>query len=265
MAWTRSTSETVSSYAPPVGPHHIALLGMSASSSDRRAKTLKIREILGGSEFEVEVKRLAIAGFTGRSLAEVSKHVEELRSSGIEAPQRIPATYLVDPNLLTIASSISVEGDHTSGEIEPVVVRADGMWFLVAGSDHTDRALEATSIQASKEACPKVISSECFPVEAIDDWDRIELRSWLDDDADSLYQEGTLSQLLPLESILSSVVERWGSIENGDAVFLGTIPVRQGRMQPSDSFAGEIQLGSVGKSLSVTYRVQKADGEGRQS
>lgn len=237
---------------------------MSALSSDEAAKIITIRDLLSGSEFEVGIKRLAIAGFTGRSTAEVKKHVDELRSAGIEAPHRIPATYLVDPSLLTTASEISVEGDRTSGEIEPVVVRANGTWFLLAGSDHTDRELEATSIHASKEACPKVISSECFPVEAIKDWDRIELRSWLDDDTGTLYQEGTLSRLLPLESILASVTERIGSIEDGDVVFLGTIPVRQGGMQPSDSFAGEIQLGANGECLSVTYRVQKTNGGTRR-
>ena len=229
---------------------------MSASSPPQNMVTIK--DILNDSEFEVEIKRLVIAGFTGRSAEEVEKHIEELKAAGVVAPQQIPATYLVAPSLLTTDPEILVEGDQTSGEIEPVVLRAKGSWFLLAGSDHTDRALEASSIQASKEACPKVISAECFPVEAIHDWDRLQLSSWLDDDASTLYQEGTLTRLLPLDAILASVVERIGSIEDGDVVFLGTIPVRQGKMQPSDAFSGEIRLGPNGERLSVTYLVRVA-------
>lgn len=108
-----------------------------------------------------------------------------------------------------------------------------------------------------------MISTDCFPVEAIQEWDRLELRSWLDDEIDTPYQEGAAVRLLPLEAILASVTERTGPAEDGDVVFLGTIPVRSGTMQPSQAFSGEIRLEQNGKRLSLAYRVQVASAAAR--
>lgn len=205
------------------------------------------------------VQRLLIAGFTGRSTADVHAHIAELSRAGVPTPGQVPAIYEVPPSLLTTDDEISVDGANTSGEIEPVVVRWHGEWFLCVGSDHTDRDIEMTSIEESKRGCPKVIGHDCLAVQYVPDWDRLELRSWVDGINDP-YQEGELASLLPLSQILDSVAEAAGPLRDGDVVFLGTIPVRDGEMVASAAFRGELGIAGTELVLSLSYRVRQRGG-----
>jgi hypothetical protein len=88
---------------------------------------------------EIEPKRLVIAGWTGRDRAAIDHHIEELAAIGVPRPTSVPLYYRVAASLLTQASQIEVLGEGSSGEVEPVLVRARSRWWLTVGSDHTDR------------------------------------------------------------------------------------------------------------------------------
>jgi hypothetical protein len=120
-----------------------------------------------------EVCRVINAGFTGRDQDAVRRHVEELRSHGVPCPDRTPALYPKFAPLITKAAEIEVLGPHTSGEAEFVLLVAPDRVFVGAGSDHTDRELEKTTIEKAKLLCPNVLSVEV--------WDLADVREGWDD------------------------------------------------------------------------------------
>ena len=103
--------------------------------------------------FEISnIRQLVVAGWTGRNAAAVEAHIRELAELGLPRPSHTPVFYRVAAALLTRRDSIQVVGTDTSGEVEFVLVR-DGGWYVGLGSDHTDRALEITSVALSKQVC----------------------------------------------------------------------------------------------------------------
>lgn len=215
--------------------------------------TIRCRDVSGGGDLDLEVARVVIAGFTGRERAAVQEHIDELAHLGVPVPERTPAFYTVDPALLTTADCIDVEGSFTSGEIEPVVVVHDGRWWLTAGSDHTDRDLERTGIEVSKRACPKPIADEFVPLDEVTAWDSVELSSWVDG-GEGVYQSGSLGQILPLDTILAELAKDDIALRDGDVLFLGTVPVSDGQLRPSDTFRGELLDPVAGRRISLQYR-----------
>ena len=99
---------------------------------------------------EFRVRRLLDAGYTGRNQEMVMRHVEELKSHGIAAPDKIPAFYPVPRELVTTDDEIEVLGAQTSDEVEVVFLFERGAVYIGVGSDHTDRELEKISIAKSK-------------------------------------------------------------------------------------------------------------------
>lgn len=202
----------------------------------------------------VAPQRIVIAGFTGRKQGAVRAHVEELRKLGMAVPDTTPILMEFQGSLATTATAITVAGAFTSGEVEPVIVVSGQRLLLTVGSDHTDRELERESIPRSKDACPKVIGQACVPVDAVGEWDEIELRSWTDGDARP-YQSGTLGELLPLETLLARIRDEDISLRDGDVIFLGTIPVIDGQLRVSGRFRGELRVPPLGHVLAVEYRI----------
>ena len=105
---------------------------------------------------EIEISRVVVAGWTGRDEAGVRHHIEELAAIGVPPPSAIPLCYAVSAGRLTRAPVIEVLGAATSGEAEPLVIRAEGALWLGLASDHTDRGLEAHSVAHSKAIAPKI-------------------------------------------------------------------------------------------------------------
>ena len=101
-----------------------------------------------------------IAGWTGRNVEALEKHIRELEALGVKRPKSTPIFYRVAADLLTNAGAIEVLGDHSSGEVEFVLLSlTDGLWVAV-GSDHTDRKAEAIGVSLSKQMCAKPISRQ---------------------------------------------------------------------------------------------------------
>jgi uncharacterized protein DUF2848 len=87
----------------------------------------------------VPIDQAVIAGWTGRDPAARDKHIAELEAIGIARPASTPIYYRVSARRLTLADSIEVCGDHSSGEVEFVLIGWQGRIFVGCGSDHTDR------------------------------------------------------------------------------------------------------------------------------
>jgi len=118
-----------------------------------------MRFSLDTRDLDVKVVKVIVAGWTGRDRAVLDRHIDELAELGVAPPSTVPLFYRVSSQLLTQAAEIEVVGPDTSGEVEPLIIATRQEVFLGLASDHTDRALEATSVAASKQACPKSIAT----------------------------------------------------------------------------------------------------------
>jgi len=150
---------------------------------------------------------------------------------------------------------VVVAGSKTSGEVEPVlVVAANGRRLLALGSDHTDRELEREDIAASKAACTKVVSTACVPLDAVseEDWDLIALESRVD--GGSAYQSGTLAELLRPGDLLERLGPELLGLQEGDVLFLGTVPTLEG-IRSSSSFSASMSLAASGWKVELSYAV----------
>lgn len=165
---------------------------------------------------------LVVAGYTGRDEAEVRRHIDELAAIGVPPPESVPAFYELDAALATQAVTVAVTGSNTSGEVEPVLVRAAGRLYLTVGSDHTDRDIETRSVAESKAACVKPLGSTVVAV-AEPDWDAIAAESTVDG---RLYQSGALRALRVPTDVLAL---HTGPADRDLVMFCGTLPLRDGK------------------------------------
>ena len=106
---------------------------------------------------DVEIAELVIAGWTGRDVAALDHHIEELKAIGVVPPSKVPLYYRVAASLLTQAATVQVLGSDSSGEVEPVLFAAAGRLWVTLGADHTDRKVESYGIAVSKQMCAKPI------------------------------------------------------------------------------------------------------------
>ena len=138
-----------------------------------------------------------IAGWTGRDVAAIEHHIEELAALGVPRPSSVPLYYRVATQLLTQADSIEVLGEHSSGEAEPVLLFANGEWWLSVGSDHTDREVESYGVAVSKQMCAKPVASTAWRwSDVAAHQDEIALRSRIFEDGAWIdYQCGTLGAI----------------------------------------------------------------------
>lgn len=164
---------------------------------------------------------LVIAGYTGRDEVAVRKHIDELAAIGVPPPETVPSFYEMPVSLATQSECIPVTGSNTSGEVEPVLVRASGKLYLTVGSDHTDRDIERENVAKSKAACAKPLGVTVVEV-AEPDWDAITASSTVDGVS---YQQGMLSALRVPTDVLAL---REGSVERDLVLFCGTLPLLSG-------------------------------------
>jgi Protein of unknown function (DUF2848) len=205
----------------------------------------------------VEIEDLVIAGWTGRDVAALNHHIEELKAIGVQPPSRVPLYYRLTANLLTQAEKVQVLGDDTSGEVEPVLVgTADRLWVTI-GADHTDRKLESYGVAVSKQICPKVIGRAAWRFEEIEPhWDRLILRSYVHEAGKrTLYQEGPLAKIRPPRDLIAGWRNGDGKLPAGVAMFCGTLPVI-GAIRSSPRFEMELDDPVLGRKLDHSYSVQ---------
>ena len=175
------------------------------------------------------IDQAVIAGWTGRDPVARDRHIAELEAIGIARPASTPIYYRVAARRLTTADSIEVSGSDSSGEVEFVLIGWQGRIFVGAGSDHTDRKVEAYGVTVSKQMCDKPIAPVLWELEdVIGHWDRMILRSfaWIDGSR-VLYQEGTLDGMLPIDELIRRGFGG-AALPDGCAMFGGTFAARGG-------------------------------------
>lgn len=219
------------------------------------APEITLFPIDGGAALVVRPARLIVAGYTGRDEAAVRAHIDELAAAGIAPPPSVPTFYDLDPALLTTEAIVPVGAGLTSGEVEPVLVRAAGRWYLGVGSDHTDRDLERVSVAASKAACPKPIGRYLCPLEdGLDalDWDATEASSCVDGER---YQRGSLAGIRPARELWrltsAALPELVGDVDL--VLFCGTLPLLAGHFVKGVSWQVQLRL-PAGLTLAHTYQ-----------
>jgi hypothetical protein len=201
------------------------------------------------------IDQAVIAGWTGRDPVARDKHIAELEAIGIARPTSTPIYYRVAACRLTLADSIEVSGENSSGEVEFVLIGWQGRIFVGCGSDHTDRKVEAYSVTVSKQMCDKPIASELWELEdVIGHWDQMILRSyaWIDG-AKLLYQEGTLDGMLPVEDLIARGFGA-GGFPDGCAMFGGTFAAKGG-IRPASRFEFELEDPVLKRTIRHGYDV----------
>ena len=201
--------------------------------------------------------RCIVAGYTGRDEAKVQHHIDELAAIGVAPPPQVPMLYRMPDGAATTAERVSVPGDNSSGEVEPVLIRHHGRSYLGIGSDHTDRTIETVDIGESKWVCPKPIGTQVVAVDdwSAFDWDACRARSWVDG---TLYQDGPLAGLRRPDNLLAIVADRLTDLADDEdfVCFAGTLPLLDGTFVPGAAWVLELTLPD-GRTLRHTYRTQK--------
>jgi hypothetical protein len=214
------------------------------------------------TQLNFSVRRLLLAGFTGRNQKVAMKHVEELRAHGVVAPKKIPSFYALPNHLVATGDELEVYGKQTSGEVEPVLLFHERKIYLGVGSDHTDRELEKDSIGKSKVMCRKILAPEVWPYDDVKGrWGKLVLRSWIGDSKKrSLYQHAPLAVFIPPEKLMQMTRRyvRDASLD-GMVLFLGTVPISGSGFGFAPTFSGELVDEARQRKLSFSYRVKVVD------
>ena len=205
-----------------------------------------LQEEAGPHIAAVGIDTLVIAGWTGRDLAKVREHIDELAAIGVTPPASVPVFYRVAAARLTTAPIIEVTGDGSSGEVEFVIFNhGDRLWVTV-GSDHTDRVVEAYGITVSKQMCDKPICAEAWPLlDVAGHWDRLILRAYADG---VLYQQGSVAEMQAPGDLIAA----YGGLKPGTAMFGGTMSVIGG-VRPAARFEIELEDPVLGRRLRHDY------------
>ena len=215
---------------------------------------------IGGSDrLDLTPVRLVIAGWTGRDAAAIEHHIEELAALGVPRPSTVPLYYRVAASLMTQDDTIEVLGGGSSGEVEPVLLRAQGRWWLTVGSDHTDREAEAHGVALSKQLCAKPLARMAWDwAEVAAQADALQLRSEIHEGGQWVaYQQGALDRIRPLASLLDGLPDDV-AVEDGLVLFCGTLgalPDAQGRgVRPATRMRLQLADPARGRRIDHEYR-----------
>lgn len=199
-----------------------------------------------------QLTHVTVAGWTGRDRAAVDHHIAELAALGVAPPSEVPLYYRVSAALLTQAPAIQVLGAETSGEVEPLVLKFGTALYLGLGSDHTDRALEAVSVAASKQICAKPVAPMLWPLdEVVGHIDALRLTTDVEDGGQwTRFQEGTLAALRPLRQLIEGA-----ALPEGGALFCGTLPALGG-VRPALSYRMRLSDPVRARAITLHYAVE---------
>jgi Protein of unknown function (DUF2848) len=242
------------------------LLGKNACEISPRWQAsfgLKVKNVRPAQRLDVNrIQHLVIAGWTGRDVAALEKHIRELEAIGVKRPKTTPIFYRIAASLLTTDETIEVLGDHSSGEAECVAYSfADGLWIGL-GSDHTDRKAEAVGVSLSKQMCAKPVSRDLWRFDDVaPHWDSLVLRSYVGLNGERrLYQEGSVAAMRPLPELFRLYAGR-EQLPAGTAMFCGTLAVH-GEITPSEIFEMELDDPVLQRKIARRYRVRPLPDQG---
>ncbi len=214
-------------------------------------------ELKDGKTLKFDVQRMINGGFSGRNQEAVWAHIEELEKIGVKRPEKTPTFYPIPTAMLTQADEIEVIGESNSTEIEYVILLTPAGMYIALGGDHTDRDLETHSIPKSKLVYPNIISRKAWKYEDIKDhWDKIEIRCWLGENRQTLYQEGTLGKIMPPGELLEHVEKLVSEDLEGSVVMSGTLAALTEGVAYSTLVEGEMFDPVTKERIGLKYRVK---------
>lgn len=232
--------------------------------SGERAQPLPLRDATTGEPRHFTPTRLVVAGYTASDQAAVAAHIAELAEIGVPPPATVPAFYDLDPALLTCAPVVAVAGAATSGEVEPVVLRRAGTYYLGVGSDHTDREREREDIAESKAVCPKPLGEtvwEIGPDLSALPWAELAAESTADG---VTYQRGTAGSLLHPADTARRMTDALGAIPGDLVMYCGTFPLLDGGFRYARQWRMALTLPD-GTELTHAYTTQQLSQQSQQS
>ena len=205
---------------------------------------------------EVAVKELIIAGMTGRDVAAVQAHLDELAEIGVKGPSRIPIYYRVSIDQLTQADRIQALGSGSSGEVEAVLIGSSEGMLVAVGSDHTDRDVESYSIAVSKQMCDKPISRDVWRyADVADVWDDLELASdRVDGDERKPYQRGKVALMRTPGDLIGDYFDGVAELPAGTVMFTGTFATI-GEITGAGRFEMSLSNPKTGQALRHAYDI----------
>ncbi len=206
--------------------------------------------------------RMVNLGYVGRDQAAVRAHLDELAHEGVPPPVSVPLFIPLPLHVLTTDQNIQVVGPSTSGEAEVVFLIDGPSIFIGIGSDHTDRALEKTSMAMSKAVCPNIIGTTVWKIEDVSDsWDDLILRSFVrrqPGDAEIPYQRSPLGTMMSASALIEFAARRLPADgRKGLVLYSGTIPTLTDGFVYGCEFRAELVDPRRGRVLSCSYQVQR--------
>jgi Protein of unknown function (DUF2848) len=220
-----------------------------------RVLTLDLHDTAAAVRRDVRVDHVVLAGWTGRDLAAVQKHIDELAHIGVKPPAATPIFYRVSAARVTTDDTIEAIG--SGGEVEFILFRHDGRLWVGTGSDHTDRDAEKHGITLSKQMCDKPIAATFWAYEDVaGHWDRLILRAHVTEGGKRvLYQEGALAQMIDAPGLMSRFAAD-GRLAEGTMMFGGALPTI-GPVRATDQFDFELEDPVLRRKIGRGYRVVK--------
>ncbi len=204
----------------------------------------------------VVIRHAVIAGWTGRDPVAVEKHIAELEAIGVKRPASTPIFYRVSSARLTTEETIEAVGPQSSGEVEFVILQAEGRLWVGVGSDHTDRQVETYGVTVSKQMCDKPIAPVFWPHdEVVGHWDKLILRSFIREGGQMVvYQEGLVATMMMPPALIIRYAAN-GRLPEGTLMFGGTLAVKGG-IRPSDRFEFELEDPVRGRKIRHGYSIE---------
>jgi hypothetical protein len=174
----------------------------------------------------------------------------------------VPIFYRVANSLLTVAPSIEVMADKSSGEVEFVLFALDDGLWVGLGSDHTDRKAETVGVTLSKQLCGKPVGDRLWRYDDVKPhWDKLKLRSFVQDGGKRrLYQEGPVTNMRSPEELIR-LYTSGDKLPAGTAMFCGTFAVH-GEISYSGTFEMELEDPVLGRKLTHGYKIVSLPDEG---
>jgi hypothetical protein len=203
-------------------------------------------------------------GYAARDRDGVQEHVDQMRSLGFPAPQKVPAIFPIPPDRISTASELIVSGEQTYGEVEFALIKSDEHgWLVTIGSDHTDLEVEGVKMPKAKAMCPDVIGSAVWRLDEVRaDWDRFTLTMWAQPDAGErvqLQQDTTGHLLAPDELINILEARRPGALPAGTVIMSGTVA---GEPTPGmRAWNARLEDPQTGRRVELGYKLRRLDEE----
>jgi hypothetical protein len=218
--------------------------------------TLELTIEPGGDARHVRIDDVVIAGWTGRNVEALEKHIVELEELGVPRPSTVPCFYRVSTEGFTNNENLQFLGDKSSGEVEFVLIGTDDGMLIGVGSDHTDRDVETYSVPVSKQMCAKPVSPQVWRYDdVVDHFDDLILRAWATENGEKkLYQEGGVTAMRPPEELIGLYMPGETKLPAGMAMYCGTLAAIGG-IRPAERFDVEIEDPVLGRKISYGYSV----------